>query len=378
MKRSKLRINPKLKNHAVFQKHFSRWKKGNSLNEVESFHTRDFSPDQFYKPLELASIENLSISSACLYYRSLGLKVPSSETLLDCCQREGDDRMEIHINHLLEDFYLGLPGQIRRLFRRWSILIVDFHQDLYYGDPDNPNIRKVKPKRSTNMAYCYLTADLYTPKGKVTIACVHQKPGMSVEMVFSDLLARVELILTPKLIIFDGEFTNVKIMDSLKRKGISFIGRKSISKRLRPLALAYSLTDNWEELRKWHAMKFISNDHNFETLVHVTFHRVGYVMKAIAISPDLDLTPEEVEQWYSKRFNIESGYRDKHLFQARTTSKILSIRYLILAFAFIFWNLWQIFLMLVSCAQNYSLNRVSKWRRELRTIKLFLLRDIVL
>ena len=167
-------------------------------------------------------------------------------------------------------------------------------------------------------------------------------------------------------------------MDSLKRKGISFIGRKSISKHLRLLALTYSLTDNWEELRKWHAMKFISNDHNFETLVHVTFHQVGYVMKTIAISPDLDLTPEEVKQWYSKRFNIESGYRDKHLFQARTTSKILSIRYLILAFAFIFWNLWQIFLMLVSCAQNYSLNRVSKWRRELRTIKLFLLRDIML
>ncbi len=116
-------------------------------------------------------------------------------------------------------------------------------------------------------------------EGKVTIACVHQKPGESVERFFSDLLARVELIWTPKLIVFDGKFTSVKIIDSLKRKGISFIGRKRITFRLHPLMLAYSSTDNWEELRKWHAMKFISVDKKVETLVHVTFHRVHDVVK---------------------------------------------------------------------------------------------------
>ena len=152
----------------------------------------------------------------------------------------------------------------------------------------------------------------------------------------------------------------MKIIDSLKRKGISFIGRKRITFRLHPLMLAYSSTDNWEELRKWHAMKFISVDKKVETLVHVTFHRVCDVVKALVVSTELDWSPEEVEQWYSKRVNIESGYRDKHLFQARTTTKILAIRYLILAFAFILRNFWQILLMLVSREQNYSLNCVSK------------------
>lgn len=378
MTRSKLRVNPNLKTHAEFQKLFAQWKRQNPLNEVESFNTRDFTANQFWKPLELAALENWSISGASLYYRSLGMEIPSSETILDCCHQEGDDSMEIHFNHTLEKFFHNLPGKLRRQFRQSGVVIIDVHEDPYYGSPDNPNVRRVKTRRSTKLAYCYLTADLYTPTGKVTLALVLWRPGERLEAVFGDLLTRVEFILTPKLIIFDGEFTNVRIMHLLLQKGISFVGRLRISYRIQPLALAYSLTDNWEELRHWHAMTLRSNEKKPEVTVHVTFQRVHTEMKALVISPDLNWSPEEAERWYGKRFNIDTGYRDKHQFQARTSSKTLAVRYLILLFAFIFWNLCQVFFLIVNRGQNQSLHRVAKWRREFRTIKVFLLRDVVL
>ena len=378
MARSKLRINPKLKNHTEFQKLFARWKRQNPLNDVESFKTRHFNPLQFWRPLELAAIENWSITGASLYYRSLGMKIPSSETLLNCCHLEGDDKMEIQLNHTLEAFFQGLPGKVRRKFRQLGIVIIDVHEDPYYGKSDNPNIRGIRPNRSAKLAYCYLTADLYTPTGKLTIALVLWRPGEPLEAVFGDLLARIEFILTPKLLIFDGEFTNVRIMKLLRQKRISFVGRLRISYRIRPLALAYSLTDKWEKLRQWRAMTLRSDDRRSEITVHVTFQRVHTKIKALVISPDLDWSPEEAERWYGKRFNIESGYRDKHQFQARTSSKALAVRYLILLFAYIFWNLCQIFFLLVNRGLNKSLSRIAKWRREFRTIKVFLLRDVVL
>lgn len=378
MTRSKLRINPKLKNHSEFQKLFARWKRQNPLNELESFKTRHFNPSQFWRPLELAAIENWSITGASLYYRSLGMKIPSSETILNCCHLEGDYKMEIQLNHTLEAFFQGLPGKVRRKFRQLGVVIVDVHEDPYYGKPDNPNVRGIRPNRSAKLAYCYLTADLYTPTGKLTIAHVLWRPGEPLEAVFGDLLTRIEFILTPKLIIFDGEFTTVNIMNLLWQKGIPFVGRLRVSYRIRPLALAYSLTDNWEKLRQWRAMTLRANEKKPEITVHVTFQRVHTEMKALVISPALDWTPEEAVQWYGKRFSIDTGYRDKHQFQGRTSSKTLAVRYLILLFAYIFWNLCQIFFLLVNRGLNKNLPRIAKWRREFRTIKVFLLREVVL
>ena len=91
-----------------------------------------------------------------------------------------------------------------------------------------------------------------------------------------------------------------------------------------------------------------------------------------------DISPDEADSLYGIRFNIETGYRDKHLFQARTTSKEMAVRFFILLFAIILWNICQMFLFIVSRGSTGHLNQVVKWRRELRTIKLFLLRDELL
>ena len=83
------------------------------------------------------------------------------------------------------------------------------------------------------------------------------------------------------------------------------------------------------------------------------------------------MTADEAIKYYDKRFSIETGYRDKHLFQARTTSIHLSIRYVIFLCAIMLWNLWQAFMILVSRTVNRYTNRLSSWRRQIRTVKLF-------
>ncbi|MFX0094099.1 MAG: hypothetical protein ACFFBD_20340 [Candidatus Hodarchaeota archaeon] len=61
------------------------------------FHTKHYTPQQFFKPLELASITNLSITDACTYYRSQNIGYPSSELLLKRCREVNSDRIELYI-----------------------------------------------------------------------------------------------------------------------------------------------------------------------------------------------------------------------------------------------------------------------------------------
>ena len=65
-----------------------------------------------------------------------------------------------------------------------------------------------------------MTADIYSPQEPQTIALVLRKPGVALETLFGELLARIELVLKPTLLLLDGEFAVVKIFEQLRKKGI--------------------------------------------------------------------------------------------------------------------------------------------------------------
>ena len=374
-KRSKFRPNPTLSTHSTYKNLRAAWFQTNHWTTLECFHTRAFTPAHFLKPLELASRTNTSLNDACMTYRAQGIPCPSEETVLRQCRQEGGEWMELHLNHALETQFIALPGKLRRQYRKHGIVLIDFHLDPYYGQPNNPNVVVGPRKHGTTRFYSYLTADLLTPRGQHTIAVVHRSPGESLFDLFWDLLTRVEFLLTPKLLFFDGELATVQILASLHEKGYPYIARKRISPRLRPLALAYSLTDDWERKRTFQAVTLLDKTKTVETTVYVTFQRCGNDMKALIISPLLQLTPQEAEQEYRKRFAIETGYRDKHCLQGRTTSTHLAVRLVLFGMACMLWNLWRTFLMLGPDPTQGTLSRVGRWRRRLRAINRFVLRD---
>ncbi|MFX0092261.1 MAG: hypothetical protein ACFFBD_10910 [Candidatus Hodarchaeota archaeon] len=375
----RIRRNPQMTNHSQFKYLHKRWLKQIHLNELECFSTKHFDPRDFIKPLELASIENTSITDACSYYRVQGQHIPSAELVLKQVREIQPEVMDIYVNQVLRHQFYTLPREHRKYLKRSGVLIVDFHEDPYYGDRKNPEVIRRRLKQSTKHFYSYLTADLYSPRGMQTIAVRFQRPGETISGLFWDLMAWVEMILTPKLILMDGEFSNVLVMVPLLQDRIVFITRKDVSYRMRALALTYELTDNWAQYRRFHAVTIREKQRRYhEITIHVTFHLVKGKMKALAIPPFLQITPEEAVRMYKHRFAIETGYRDKHLFQARTTSKHRSIRLMIFLFAISLWNLWQSFLLAVFPRTNRPLSRFACWRRQTRVIKRFLKRDELL
>lgn len=376
--RSRLRINPKITTPTRFKNLRHHWKTHTMLNSASFLQTKHFHPKDFFRPLELASLDNTSFTDACFYYRIQGIKCPSSELMLKTLKAYPSSLMEIQVNQALRQQFEGLPRQIRRYFKRFGVVILDFHRDPYYGKVNNPYITIGQVKDSTRKAYSYLTADLWTPRGLFTLAVKFRHPGEQVQDLFGDLLAQIELVLSPKLFLMDGEFADVMILRDLIRRGIKFIARKSLTARVKPLAWAYELTDNWFEFRRFHQITLLDKTKKHEVTVHVMFHRVKKKMKALIASPGLDLTVEQTDQTYRSQFGIETGYRDKHKFQGLTTSKSLSVRLILFLFAIVFWNLWQAFVILVFPRKKGSLKRINQWQRQAKPIKRFLTRDEVL
>jgi len=176
-KRSKFRPNPQLTTHFTYKNLRASWVRHNHWNELDCFHTRTFTPDQFLKPLELASRTQTSLNDACMTYRAQKILCPSEETFLRQCRQEGEDLMELHFNHALQTQFLALPGKLRRQYRKHGVVIIDFHLDPYYGQPDNPYVVTGPRKQGTNLFYSYLTADLRTPRGQKTLAVVPSRTG---------------------------------------------------------------------------------------------------------------------------------------------------------------------------------------------------------
>ncbi|MFW9993206.1 MAG: transposase [Candidatus Odinarchaeota archaeon] len=342
------------------------------------FNTEKYTAESVIKPLELASTANVSITAACTLYRVSGERVPSAELVLKQCRDESPALMEMHVNLALKKQFNDLSARLRRSFRKHGLVIVDFHYDPLYGQRDTLGTVHLPPGRSSCRFYSYLTADLWSPGGIFTIAVRRRQHGEGIADMFWDLWARVELFTVLKLLLFDGEFVIVDILDELQEKRIPFVARLSITYRLALLALAYQLTDNWERLRPYKKVKIREKRFRHGISVHVTFQHVHGKFNALIVSSDLSIAPADARELYPLRFAIETGYRDKHAFQIRTCSTNLSVWLFLFLVAIMLWNTWQTFIMTVEKSSGDQVPRSIAWRRRIRLVKILLLRDVLL
>lgn len=328
----------------------------NLFHKLSSFNTRKYDSRDYFAALEYASMNQISIKQACLMKRFLGSRYPSPEQVMKCCREISPEVMTNFVNTALQSQFNALPKKIQQQFKKSRILIIDFHQDCYYGNKANPYVRKGRVKKSTNLFYEYLTADLYCKNGCFTIALYHRIPGESMFSLTKKLLEHVEKIISIKTVLFDGEFAIVDILNLLLHKEMNFLGRKSKSKKVKEHVNMHYSSSNGNIHRKWRPIELRSKRSSCKAVnVEICPQNLHGDMKFMVKSPKWRITPEYAEKIYGKRFNIETGYRDKHKFQVFTCTKILSTRLLIFLMATLLWNCWQSFLIWIRTLKSYTI-----------------------
>lgn len=331
------------------------------LKELYAFTTKKYDSQDYFKVLEYASLHNISITQACDIKRLQGERCPSAEQVLKCCRENTTSEMIEFINSALLRHFNALPKPLRQQLKKSGIIFIDFHQDPYYGDKENPNVKKSKVKASTNLFHEYLTADAYSWKGSNTIAIIPRTPNIGIFDHIKLLLEHIKKVLPVKIIIFDGEFPTVDVVDLLLRKNIKFLARKARTAPVKEHLTTHYDTPEWENDRKWRPIEMNSPlSRSKNVCVDICPQNVNGEMKTLIKSPGWAITPQYADKLYGKRFNTETGFRDKHKFQIFTCTKTLSTRLLIILFAALLWNCWQALLMWVRSLKSYSKNLPRK------------------
>ncbi|TXT53155.1 MAG: hypothetical protein BAJALOKI1v1_2740001, partial [Promethearchaeota archaeon] len=175
---------------------------------------------------------------------------------------------------------------------------------------------------------------------------IHRSTQRTIKSLVEQLLTQIEKIITPRVIIFDGEFSSVATLAFLTQKNIKFIARKSRSPAIKAHLVSHYSMPDWERFQAWHLVRLTSWRSRVKSMdVDVCPHNVNGTMKTLIKSPEWKITPQYAESLYAKRFNIETGYRTKHHFHAFTCTKSLSTRLLLFFVAAFLWNCWQAFLI---------------------------------
>ena len=98
----------------------------------------------------------------------------------------------------------------------------------------------------------------------------------------------------------------------------------------------------------------ITNKQNEDAFFEVTWEWTPGGPKLLIKDIGWNLTIHSAEEIYGKRFNIESGFRDAHLFQPHTNSSNISVRLMLIFIGKVWEN------MMEYCSESKSKGTVRK------------------
>ena len=306
------------------------------------FATRDFSDDQLFWVIEAASARGSSISIMARRIRERWNNCPSGESVLATLRAIPETEVEAVANELLLGQYQALPAEMRDELERAGIAIFDYHADPYWGDPRKVDVCKGQKEHDSYYHFEYLTVDLLSERFRFTIYVTPRVQGFPTVSYVQPALDHLRQYLPVRLVLFDGEFPTVDVLEFLEREAIPWVARKSQTKAVKEEFWGYYLDPAQFLHPRWHVVEITSGSSGKKIAIHVAacldHGKVKVVTKPIWHSCPV----EEAIRTYRKRFAIDSGYKEKHAFQAVTSTRSWAVRLLLFVISVLLWNTWRL------------------------------------
>ncbi len=285
-----------------------------------------------------AALGGYSIESGC---KILKAQCPSNEVA-------SADVVLRHLHGLSsEKMRLQLAANIRQArdyakerYKAPVKIAIDFHEDEYYGDKNDPHIVGTQHKNGTNYAWRYITAEIVEKGKRLCIECL---PVYSVDekpVVLAKVLEQVKRVVKVELVLVDRGFYGVECIRTIKKALLRFIMPVIKDKKMKPLMNEHSLELPWVEsytLREKDGENFTlclkrEGDEIYGFATNIPFEGCG--------KDETKKFVEEISEAYDSRWGIETGYRVKSFFKARTTTRDHKIRQLYFFLTVILFNAW--------------------------------------
>ncbi len=165
----------------------------------------------------LASLSNGYVEEGC----SDILNLCSGQTIRNHLRYQKPSKV-LSVNTEIIDKMKSIGGALSKPV----ILAIDWHDEMYYGNPDNSDgIMGTQPKKGTHYAYRYATASVLMDGERLTIAVKPIVKGISLLEHVKDLLNSVlfEHKIKVKLMLFDRGYYSANLLRYLNSLKIDYI-----------------------------------------------------------------------------------------------------------------------------------------------------------
>lgn len=285
-----------------------------------------------------AALGGYSIESGC---KILKVQLPSNEVA-------SADIILGHLHNLSpEKMQLQLQANIRQArnyakehYKNPVKIAIDFHEDEYYGDKNDPHVVGTQHKNGTNYAWRYITAEIVEKGKRLCIACEPVYSDDEKPVVLARILEQVKRIVKIEVVLVDRGFYGVECIRTLKKARLLFIMPVVKDKKMKPLMNEHSLELPW-------VGAYVLREKDGETFT-LCLKREGDKIYGFATNipfegcgkDEMEKFVEDIAQTYDSRWGIETGYRVKNFFKARTTTRDHKIRQLYFFLSVILFNAW--------------------------------------
>ncbi len=271
-------------------------------------------------------------------FKILNSKSPSADTILYHLNKFEDiEEIEKIFYNVFEKIFEIAKKENKLLKRRKFDVAIDLTDQLYYGNKNDFMVVETKPQKGTTHCFRFATINIVVAGQRFTLLALPMHKFTTKEEVVEKLINYAKSKIGVNRVYLDRGFFSaslIKLLNSLKIKWLMpAIKRKNIKTYLDKYSGVFS------KVIKYEMEHHDTGDQATFNLVIVD-SREG---KKCLFATNINI-PEQLAaylfRWYSNRWGVETSYRVKGDFKARTTSKNYIIRLFYFMFSVCLYNLW--------------------------------------
>lgn len=267
------------------------------------------------------------------------------------------------------NWHIQLQAKKQRLFGKPAVVAIDIHNVPYHGE-FLPWIYEVAHENGTSYAYKIATIEIVEHGRRFTLYWLPFGPFDTKAKIVERLIEEARKIIRIRCLLVDRGFFSVDVIKTLISLGVKFLMPAIRNKRIKPMIAA-----NRKDCIVPYTMGTKHNNVTFN-LMFVEDKEEG---ETYVFATNMDVEEERIRaaaNLYRSRWGIETGYRVKQDFRARTCSPSFVIRYLLLFLSIFLYNIWvlcnAIFFILEPHRQKPKIT-TKKMRREYNKLFLYMM-----
>lgn len=304
----------------------------NSLMVYDTKERAFYSKEQHVKLLLAASLVNGFAEGVS---NSL-IRAPTGETLLSYIKSQDKEDLQASFDAITDNNIRQIRKR-RKLCRPVPIAI-DWHDVMYYGDPETPMVIGTQHKKGSHYAYEYLTASVLVDEERIVLAVMPVSSRALVSQLSIAIIRRLtkQLGIRIRYVTLDGGFFTIEMLRFLEESGLRYI-------------LHMPSTSKTKRMRLWHGRRFrYRTNHNSvghkkqaEFDVVVSYDKAKKYTYLLATN--MKYGANALLKLFMKRWGIETSYRMSNQFLVKTTSRNYIVRLFYYLLACIVYNAWVIY-----------------------------------